>query len=246
MEQNADMSQHLLFAFNCFAARGKATSELQPDAIIQAICALPGVRNASQYTLASEQPTPVVLGKRPGSPYNSLIIYSLDSLESVAAVSKVLQPAIAQAGGIPDTDAHSKFAYWLFRPITDMISRVYTPTINSHIHLVFTNTSPGREAEYNDWYNQEHMFHALLAHGFVTAQRFELVLDGLEPLGIRRADPCLFKYLTLYGLQTDDLRASEDDMHKYAVGEKPGMPMSDAMAPVRLSWVYTPKSAADR
>ena len=59
--------------------------------------------------------------------------------------------------------------------------------------------------------------------------------DGLRPA--QRRFGRLLESVIERGLQRgvgwfDDLRASEDDMHKYATGEKPGMPLSDSMVPM--------------
>jgi hypothetical protein len=233
------MSRHLLLVFGNFGAVDSEGSRSQRDLWIRAMLALPGISAARSYSLASEQPTPVVLGKRPSSPYSSLVIYTIDANNPSKVFSELpavtSEPSKVAANLAPPF----RFAYWMYSPITDAITKTEAAGDSSHIHLVFTDPVSGREAEYNQWYSEEHMVHALLADGFVTAQRFKLLHDGAQQFCIPGADPSAFQYLTLYGLQTDDIRASEDDMYKYATGQKPGMPMSGAMAPKRISWVYT-------
>ena len=40
--------------------------------------------------------------------------------------------------------------------------------------IVFTNPVEGKESEYNDWYNRQHIPDVLNIPGFVSGQRFRL------------------------------------------------------------------------
>lgn len=40
--------------------------------------------------------------------------------------------------------------------------------------LVMSNPHPGREAEFNDWYDDPHLDQVIATTGFTSAQRFEL------------------------------------------------------------------------
>ena len=65
--------------------------------------------------------------------------------------------------------------------------------------VVMTNPTPGKEAEYNRWYNEQHIPDVLNVPGFVCAQRFHLAdtqNDGNEKA---------YKYLALYEIETSDL-----------------------------------------
>ena len=44
--------------------------------------------------------------------------------------------------------------------------------MQKHLFLVFTRPSPGQEAEYNDWYDNEHLADVLKVPGVTAAQRF--------------------------------------------------------------------------
>jgi hypothetical protein len=58
--------------------------------------------------------------------------------------------------------------------------------------IAMTNAAAGRDAEYNDWYNNVHLRDALAVDGVVGAQRFQ-VLDGER-----------WNYFTLYDLECND------------------------------------------
>lgn len=68
--------------------------------------------------------------------------------------------------------------------------------MDRHVLVVFTSPAEGREAEYNDWYTNEHLPDVLAIDGFVAAQRFELApmdppRDGRHP------------YLAVYEVEGD-------------------------------------------
>jgi len=68
--------------------------------------------------------------------------------------------------------------------------------------LVLTNPVSGREDEYNDWYNNQHLSDLLAVEGFVAAQRFRLAdTDPPQEFGHR--------YLALYEIETDDLAKTQ-------------------------------------
>ena len=88
--------------------------------------------------------------------------------------------------------------------------------------VVLTNPTPGNDAEYNRWYNEQHIPDVLNASGFVCAQRFKLAETQMSP----KVDKS-HQYLALYEIETDDIAASLKDMQ--ARGGTPDMIMSDAI-----------------
>lgn len=68
--------------------------------------------------------------------------------------------------------------------------------MTKHIFVVFTDPVPGRELEYNAWYNEHHLEDVLSIPGFVAAQRFKLVGDGQKNLPGSN--------LAIYEMETDD------------------------------------------
>jgi hypothetical protein len=91
-----------------------------------------------------------------------------------------------------------------------------------YVFVVMSNpTTPGQEAEYNEWYNKIHIPDVLNVPGFVAAQRFKVAdtqfADG-KPA---------HRYLALYEIETDDLKGSFNELQK-RVGTA-DMFMSDAI-----------------
>jgi len=66
--------------------------------------------------------------------------------------------------------------------------------------VVMTNPVAGKEAEFNEWYNGQHIPDLLNVPGFVGAQRFRLADAQLGGEASRA-----YKYLALYEIETEDL-----------------------------------------
>jgi hypothetical protein len=74
------------------------------------------------------------------------------------------------------------------------------------IMVVFTGpTSPEEEDEYNDWYSNTHLDDVLKTPGFVRATRYKLFADQFEEAG-----PPPNRYLALYEIEAEDIRAAMD------------------------------------
>jgi hypothetical protein len=75
--------------------------------------------------------------------------------------------------------------------------------------VVLSNpTTPGQEAEYNEWYNKVHIPDVLNVPGFLAAQRFKLA-DA--QLGDR---PRAHRYLALYEIESNDAKATLKELEK--------------------------------
>jgi hypothetical protein len=66
--------------------------------------------------------------------------------------------------------------------------------------IVLTNPVEGKEPEYNEWYNHQHIPDVLNVPGFVSAQRFRLA-----DVQMSRDGNHAHRYLALYEIETDDL-----------------------------------------
>jgi hypothetical protein len=73
--------------------------------------------------------------------------------------------------------------------------------------IVLTNPVEGKESEYNDWYNRQHIPDVLNVPGFVSAQRFRLADTQMSRDGNRA-----HKYLAVYEIETDDLAATLQEL----------------------------------
>jgi hypothetical protein len=71
-----------------------------------------------------------------------------------------------------------------------------------HVFLAFTNPVPGREKEFNDWQNNEHLPYGLKNPGFVKATRYKLADAQFAPGGGRA------QYLTIWEIESDDIAAT--------------------------------------
>jgi hypothetical protein len=98
---------------------------------------------------------------------------------------------------------------------------------DKYTFVVFSNPVEGREAEYNSWYEEQHLGDVLRnVHGIVAAQRFtiadtQLMGDGPEKVITNGAEAAEvpWKYLTLYEFETESaLRTFQDLQAKVASG----------------------------
>jgi hypothetical protein len=100
--------------------------------------------------------------------------------------------------------------------------------------IVMTNPVAGKEAEYNDWYNQNHIPDVLNVPGFFCAQRFRLA-DTQFGGGASRA----YKYLALYEIETDDLAGTLKELR--ARGGTPEIVATDALDTSSIeTFIFTP------
>lgn len=91
-----------------------------------------------------------------------------------------------------------------------------------YVFLALTNPAPGKEAEYNEWYDKTHLADVLNVPGFVSAQRFRLN----EPeYALNKAQS--HKYLALYEMETNDIAGSLKELSG-RIGS-PAMVMTDAL-----------------
>jgi hypothetical protein len=89
-----------------------------------------------------------------------------------------------------------------------------------HLFLVFTEAQPGKDAEFNTWYDNRHIPDVLSVPGFTAAQRFRLQPQADQP----DAPP---GYLAIYEIETDDVQATMASLMSRA--GTPAMPFSDAL-----------------
>ena len=73
-----------------------------------------------------------------------------------------------------------------------------------YLFLALTNPIPGREDDYNEWYDTHHVRDVVNVPGFVSGQRFRL---GALQFPLNATAPT-HQYLALYEIETDDLAAT--------------------------------------
>jgi hypothetical protein len=98
--------------------------------------------------------------------------------------------------------------------------------------VVFTNPAEGREDEFNDWYDNQHIDDLLNIPGIVGAQRFRLSeTQRFQP-------PYPYKYMAVYEVESDKMEQAIKAMNE-RVGT-PEMPMTEAIAKERVAWFFEP------
>jgi hypothetical protein len=103
-----------------------------------------------------------------------------------------------------------------------------------HTFVVLTNPTPGKDTEFNEWYNKQHIPDVLNVPGFVCAQRFRLADTQMSGDADRP-----YKYLALYEIETDDLAGALKDLQS-RLGTA-DMVMSDAIDMKNLAaFIFTP------
>ncbi len=85
--------------------------------------------------------------------------------------------------------------------------------------IVFSEPVPGREAQFNDWYTNQHLSDVVAVPGFVSGQRFKLVQLG--------AGEFKHRYLAIYEIEADDYAAALQQMQSRA--GTPAMVVTDAL-----------------
>jgi len=95
--------------------------------------------------------------------------------------------------------------------------------------VVQSKAQPGRDDDYNAWYDDHHFGEICALPGVTGGRRLDYVMSLM-------GDPGL-PYLALYEVETDDIGATMAEMGKRgASGE---MTMSDALdGPASVFWVY--------
>ena len=68
----------------------------------------------------------------------------------------------------------------------------------THRLVVFTNAVPGKDDEFNDWYDKVHLKEVLEVKGITAAQRFEV-----GETQMMAGEPAPSRYLAIYEIEGD-------------------------------------------
>lgn len=102
--------------------------------------------------------------------------------------------------------------------------------MEKHLMVVMTNPVPGRDDEYNSWYDDQHLEDVLKIEGIRSAERFELS-------AAQRGDPPYpFEYLALYWIETDDLPSVVAELKRRSGTAR--MPLTEALAADKLVYLF--------
>jgi hypothetical protein len=111
--------------------------------------------------------------------------------------------------------------------------------MSKHIMVALMNPADGRDAEFNDWYENRHLPDILGLDGIVSAHRYRVAGPQLE------AQPP-FTYLTVYELDDGGAEKARESImaaraeraRAVAEGRTPQVPLSDSLADDRQLWLY--------
>lgn len=103
-----------------------------------------------------------------------------------------------------------------------------------HLFLALTNPVPGREADYNAWYDKVHLREIVdYSHGMLGARRFKLS-DDQRP----GQEPAPWGYVAAYDMEVDDVAAY---FAKPLKDDAPTLePFTGIIAEDFTGWLYTP------
>ncbi|MFT3872372.1 MAG: hypothetical protein QM714_06940 [Nocardioides sp.] len=101
------------------------------------------------------------------------------------------------------------------------------------IFIVQSNAVPGREDEYNTWYNDVHLGDITALPGVDAAQRFRFADTQRGKDG-----PYPYEYIAIYELGGDPREVFDGIQH----GKENGMVISDAMQTQRIAHLWLPIS----
>jgi len=97
----------------------------------------------------------------------------------------------------------------------------------TYFFLVFSDPVPGREAEYNTWYDEQHAPDVTSIPGFVSSRRYILAEKQLRAVALLKP-----KYLIIYRIETSDPAAVRADIQSR--GRSGATRMSSSITNVKM------------
>jgi hypothetical protein len=111
--------------------------------------------------------------------------------------------------------------------------------ISKSIYMVFAESVPGREDEFNDWYEQQHIPDVLRVKGILAATRYMV-----SPVKTRSGASPPTRYLTIFELDGDP---AEIVVRLAQAGAAGALRMNSSIAAERTtSFIFTPTNAAQQ
>jgi hypothetical protein len=98
--------------------------------------------------------------------------------------------------------------------------------------IALTNPLEGRDDEFNDWYTNIHLADVLKLPGVTAAQRYRLADTQHRPGSFE------WSYMAVYEIEVADI--SETLAALKAASGTERMPLSPALSPERMVWIYQP------
>jgi hypothetical protein len=221
--RNAETYYLLVFS-NPVAGREDEYNKWYDGKHLADVTSVPGFVSGQRYVVNAAQ-----LRDDAKPPRKYLAIYKIvtDDLASVfAEVNRRIDAGITVMSPAYDRSNSLSYTYKVIRPMVEHSGHTPDPAAarpQAYYQLVFTNPVPGREDEYNKWYDERHVPDVVGVPGFVNAQR----LAASEVQLNRKNTEIRFRYLVMYKILSDDV-ASVIATFKQ---RSPTMVMSPAFGP---------------
>jgi hypothetical protein len=107
-----------------------------------------------------------------------------------------------------------------------------------HLSLGFTNAVPGRDDEFNAWYDTYHLSELVRnVDGYARGRRYRLA--DVQRTGQGAGRPAPWRYLALYEVEGDDMRAVHEELVRFREGGG-FTPHDGLLAPGTAAWLYAP------
>ena len=176
---------------------------------VPGMMSLPGIRSVQRYlTVKADTPDSTLPAH--------LAIYPIDAADLAATRAERTAPSHATpssgVGQIPDVALP-------YRPAGPLVLARDVPGSSAPVMsaaggplekmslVVLSNASKGQEAEYEAWYDQQHVPDVLRIPGFVSGQRYVLN-RALAPNAV------VPKYMVVFDFETNDLEATIADLKR--------------------------------
>jgi len=104
--------------------------------------------------------------------------------------------------------------------------------MGEYVLVVYSRPAAGREEEYNDWYNNQHLKDVLAQPGYISARRYKLTKFKLDDAMPDASHP----YVAFYHMETDDPEQTLNDMKQRVEAGVIGL--TEAMGPDFLAYCY--------
>jgi hypothetical protein len=192
--------QHLMVVYNNEAAgREDEYRHWYPTVHLPWVVGFADVASAQLYVK-----TEISGGVPQLPPRNHMILYRLDSSDIKASFDGFKPPPASEAP--PPYDETSSYAVsyrnYGYEITGGKPSSHHGGAPRTYNFMVLDGPLPGREADFNAWYDAVHIADMLDTPGFVSAQRY--VLGDVQRAKTAPAP----RYLTIYTIVTDDVQAT--------------------------------------
>jgi hypothetical protein len=220
--QNAETYYLLVFS-NPVSGKEEEYNKWYDRQHLADVTSIPGFVSGQRYVSSDQQ----LRDAHPPRKYLAIYKIVTDDLASVyAEVDRRISTGITVMSPSYDRSNSLSYTYKVIRPVIEHKGYVPGPSetgLQTYYQLVFTNPVPGREDEYNRWYDEQHAPDVVAVPGFVNAQRLAASDVQRSP----RNTEIKYRYLVMYKILTDNVASVISTFRLHS----PTMVMSPAFGP---------------